>query len=159
MSSSSLRSSVTAEEYAARRTRLAQAAGPDALVLLSSSPAARRNGDVTWPFRQEDNLLYLTGITHPAVSLVLVPGEEAHAEVLFAPERDARREIWDGRFPEHQELREASGIEEVVSDSQLEAFLEAALTGGSWGESALYAYYRPPGLPHFSPCESQIQPK
>lgn len=143
-------SSIPASEYAARRATLMEAAGPDALVLLFTPPAAHRNGDVDWPFRQEDNLHYLTGIDHPGITLALLPGEEAHREILFAPDRDPRTEIWNGRIPTHDELRERSGIEEVVSNTQLDTFLDAALTGGWWGETKLYRYYRPAGLPHFS---------
>lgn len=141
---------ISAEEYAARRARLMETAGPDALVLLFSPPPRHRNGDVNWPFRQEDNLYYLTGVDHPDVTLALLPGEEEHREILFAPDRDPRREIWDGRIPTHDELTAISGIEEVVSNTRLEAFLDAALTGGWWGETDLYRYYRPPGLRHFS---------
>lgn len=142
--------SVPASELAERRRKLAQAAGPDALVLLFSPSPARRNGDVTWPFRQEDNLYYLTGVDHPGVSLALLPGEEEHREILFAPDPDPRTAIWDGPVPTHGELSETSGVEEVVSAGRFEDFLQAALTGGWWGETDLYRYYRPPGLPHFS---------
>jgi len=141
---------IAAAEYAARRAKLMEAAGPEALVLLFSPPAAHRNGDVDWPFRQEDNLHYLTGVDHPGVTLALLPGEETHREILFAPDRDPRREIWDGRIPTHEELRERSGIEEVVSAEEFETFLDAALTGGWWGKTDLYRYYRPAGLPHVS---------
>jgi Xaa-Pro aminopeptidase len=143
-------SGIPASEYAARRAKLMEAAGPDALVLLFSPPAAHRNGDVHWPFRQEDNLYYLTGVDHPGVTLALLPGEETHREILFAPDRDPRTEIWNGRIPSHEDLEETSGIEEVVSNTELETFLDAALTGGWWGETDLYRYYRPAGLPHFS---------
>lgn len=143
-------SSIPASEYAARRAHLMEAAGPDALVLLFTPPAAHRNGDVDWPFRQEDNLHYLTGIDHPGITLALLPGEETHREILFAPDRDPRTEIWEGRIPTHEALRERSGIEEVVSNTRFDTFLDAALTGGWWGETKLYRYYRPAGLPHFS---------
>jgi len=141
---------ISAEEYASRRAQLLETAGPDSLILLFSPVAPHRNGDVTWPFRQEDNLHYLTGIDHPGITLALLPGEESHRGVLFAPDRDPRREIWDGRIPTHDEVRAISGVDEVVTNTRLGAFLDAALTGGWWGETKLYRYYRPPGLPQFS---------
>lgn len=141
---------IGADEYGARRAKLMAAAGPDSLVLLVSPPPVHRNGDVSYPFRQEDDLYYLTGIDFPGIALVLLPGESEHREILFAPERDPQAEIWTGRIPTFDELRTASGIEEVVPDTRLDDFLDAALQGRSWGESKLYGYYRPPGLPHFS---------
>jgi len=135
------------EEYASRRARVAEAVGEDAIVILMSPPPVRRNGDVDWPFRQEDNLFYLTGANHPDTTLVLLPGESGHEEILFARDRDPLTEVWNGKIPEHAELMASAGIAEVVSEGQFERFLGAALDGGSWGDSEVYRYYRPPGLP------------
>ena len=63
------------DEFAARRAELARRIGPDGMLILMSPPPAQRNGDVDWPFRQEDNLLYLTGLENAGTALVLVPGE------------------------------------------------------------------------------------
>jgi hypothetical protein len=87
---------VAAEEYAARRARLAEAVWPDSLVLLFSPPPAVRNGDVEWPFRQDDGLLYLTGISQADTTLALLPGESDHREVVFTLDRDPLHEVWTG---------------------------------------------------------------
>ncbi len=137
------------EEHAARRQRVAEAIGPNAMLVLVSPAPARRNGDVEWPFRQEDNLFYLTGVGAPDTSLVLVPGEREHREVLFALDRDPAREVWTGRIAEHAEHAKASGVAEVVSSSKLDAFLEAAFEGRGWADAQTYRYYAKPGLPAF----------
>ena len=69
------RAGILPSEYQARRAELAKAIGSDAVFIAFSSEAMRRSGDVDWPFRQEDNLLYLTGMNEPDTTLVLVPGE------------------------------------------------------------------------------------
>ncbi|HRG17422.1 MAG TPA: aminopeptidase P N-terminal domain-containing protein, partial [Pseudomonadota bacterium] len=46
-----------ADEYAARRAEVMRRIGPDAMLILRSPPPQTRNGDVDWPFRQEDSLL------------------------------------------------------------------------------------------------------
>lgn len=139
---------IPADELAARRQRLAEAVGPDALVLLFSPPPAVRNGDVDWPFRQDDELFYLSGVDQPETTLALVPGEAEHREVLFALDRDPASEVWDGELLERDQLSAESGVAEVASARRFREFLAAALDGGSWGETDLYRYYRPPGLPH-----------
>ena len=53
---------VPATEYSARRARVAQAIGANSILILTSPEAAVRNNDVDYPFRQDDNLYYLTGI-------------------------------------------------------------------------------------------------
>lgn len=136
-------------EYAARRQRLAEAVGAHALVVLFSPEPARRNGDVEWPFRQDDHLYYLTGIRQADTALALLPGEAGHREVLFTADRDPLREVWTGPILGRDEVTAISGVVEVVSRHRLHEFIEAALQGGWWGETDLYRFYRPPGLPSF----------
>ena len=137
-----------AEELAARRQRVAEAIGPDAVLLLLPTEPAHRNGDVDWPFRQDDDLYYLTGITQEGTALALVPGEGDHRELLFARDRDPLHEVWDGRLLDRDELTAASGIEEIAASDRWRRFLESAFAGWAWGAGDLYRYYRPPGVPH-----------
>src|SRR5262249_60317209 len=86
-------------EYAARRSALAKAIGPDAALIALPAVPARRTGDIDWPFRQEDNLLYLTGMNVPDATLILLPGESEHREWLFAaPPHPSNRRV-AGRVP------------------------------------------------------------
>ena len=124
-----------ADEYAARRAQLARQLGPDAMLILISPPAAQRNGDVDWPFRQEDSLLYLTGQNEPETSLVLLPGEPDHKEILFTLDSNPAQEVWNGRIPTRDEVAKATGVKEVVSSARFKGFLQAAMEGRSWGEA------------------------
>lgn len=141
---------IAPSEYATRRAAVAQAVGESSLVLLLAPPAQRRNGDVEWPYRQEDNLYWLTGVDQPEGALVLVPGDPAYRELLFARDRDPRTELWNGRIPEHTDLAASSGIEQVVSASRLDGFLTAAFEGRWFEDEELYRYYRTPATPNFS---------
>jgi len=60
-------------------------------------------GDVDQPFRQEDNLLYLTGPNEPETTLLL-PGEGEHAELTFARDRDPSQEAWTGAIPSKEQI-------------------------------------------------------
>lgn len=138
---------VPAEELAERRQAVMEAIGPDAVLVMLAPEAPPRNGDVSWPFRQDDDLYWLTGVAEPESALVLMPGEERYRQVLFARDRDPLSEKWDGPIPEHETLAEVSGIEEVHSAGGALDLVEAALAGWHWGESDLYRYFRTPVAP------------
>src|SRR5258708_5101910 len=95
---------VPPSEYQARRARVANTMGADGVFVAFSFEPARRTGDVDWPFRQEDNLLYLTGMNVPDTTLVLLPGEPDHQELIFATDRDPSTERWPARIRSPQEV-------------------------------------------------------
>jgi Xaa-Pro aminopeptidase len=136
-------------EYSARRERLAAELGASSLILLFA-PQRQSHGEPERPFRQEDNLYYLTGIDTPDIVLALLPGEEEHREIVFAPDSDPEREAWSGPATTHEEICRRSGVAEIVSRSHFRGFLQAALHGGPWGDAEAYPSYRPPGFRQFS---------
>src|SRR5207344_1772909 len=136
-------------EYQARRAALAKSIGPDALLIAFSAEPARRTGDVDWPFRQEDNLLYLTGLNEPDTTLVLLPGERERRELIFARDRDPANERWTGAIPSAEQVTAATGIREVVSPRRFNQFIAALLQGRSWGPPSQSSYFAPPGMPAF----------
>jgi Xaa-Pro aminopeptidase len=137
-------------EYQARRAAVAKALGPDSAFIAFSREAARRTGDVDWPFRQEDNLLYLTGVNEPETTLVLLPGERERAELVFARDRDPLQEAWTGAIPSKEQISAVNGIGEVVSARQFSSFIDALLQGRAWGQGPSNTrYYATPGMPSF----------
>jgi Xaa-Pro aminopeptidase len=91
--------------YADRRRRVLEKLGNSVLV-LPAAPARRRNGDAEYPFRQESDLLYLTGFGEPESVLVLAP-QLSKPFTLFVRPRDREMEIWNGR---------RAGLEGAVRD-------------------------------------------
>jgi len=138
---------LAAPDYAKRRAELMRRLGPDAMLVLVSPPSAQRNGDVDWPFRQEDSLLYLTGQNEPETSLVLVPGEGEHREIVFTRDSNPAQEVWTGRIPTRDEVSKNTGVKEVVSSTRFRPFLQAAMEGRSWGDPRTYRSFGGPGLP------------
>ena len=128
-----LAAATDADEYAARRAEVMRRIGPDAMLILRSPPAQVRNGDVDWPFRQEDSLLYLTGLDNPDTTLVLVPGDEAHREIVFTLDSDPAAELWTGRIPSFDEVSKRSGVTEVVSETSVTGSAELAEAGKGMG--------------------------
>ncbi len=117
-----------AEELAERRARILQGMGSGIMVLFGAEPKVFSN-DVNYPYRQESNLFYLTGVSQPGAALVLLPGNRSQKEILFLPERDPAREIWTGHMIGVEEARRMTGIEQVWPLEELDAFVEAVLGG------------------------------
>lgn len=64
----------------------------------------RYNTDYEFPFRQESNFWYLTGVNEPDFHLVLdLKKQEYH---LFAPNRNAQYAVWHGRVKTKEQLQE-----------------------------------------------------
>jgi Xaa-Pro aminopeptidase len=70
--------------------------GADTMAILWSAPTRRYSLDVDYEFRQDSNLLYLTGIDQEETILVLMPGSESRREILFIRDADPHREHWTG---------------------------------------------------------------
>jgi hypothetical protein len=144
-------STIPASEYQARRAALARTVGTDAVFVAFSFEPARRTGDVDWPFRQEDNLLYLTGMNTPDTTLVMLPGEPDHRELIFSTDRDPASERWTGRILSPEEVTKATGVREVLSARRVDAFIDAVLQGTPFGPGVRRpsGYYMPPLAPAF----------
>jgi Xaa-Pro aminopeptidase len=143
------RAAILPAEYQARRAALSKTLGPDAVFIAFSSEPARRTGDVDWPFRQEDNLLYLTGMNEPDTTLVLLPGERERREVIFSRDRDPANERWTGIIPSAEQVTTVTGIREVISPRRFTPFVDALFQGRGWGAPSQSSYFAAPGMPAF----------
>src|SRR5262245_3911324 len=132
-----------------RRAAVAKVIGPNAVFIAFSAEPVRRTGDLDWPCRQEDNLLYLTGMNEADTALVLMPGERERQEVIFTTDRDPLTERWTGRIMSPQEVTATSGIGEVISGRRLNGFIDAVFQGGRFGDRAPNSYYALPVAPSF----------
>ena len=86
-----------AAPYAERRAELMRRLGPGGALVLASPPEHLRNGDTHFKFRQDSDILYLTGFEEPGTVVVLRPGHETMRFVLFVRPRDPAEETWTGR--------------------------------------------------------------
>jgi Xaa-Pro aminopeptidase len=112
-------------ELAQRRARVAQVVGTKSfLVLFSAEPRVYTN-DVDYPFRQENNLYYLTHLKQAGATLVLLPGNTQFPEILFLPRRNPLAETWSGHMYSPQEARQISGVKEIWQANELEPFLRS----------------------------------
>jgi Xaa-Pro aminopeptidase len=112
-------------ELAQRRERVAQSVGPQSFLLLFSTEPRVYTNDVDYPYRQENNLYYLTNLKQKGATLVLLPGNTKTREILFMPRRNALAETWTGHMYSPEEANQLSGIREIWQSSEFEPFLKA----------------------------------
>ena len=112
-------------ELAQRRERVAQSVGPKGLLILFSTEPRNYANDVDYPYRQENNLYYLTNLKQKGATLVLLPGNTKFKEVLFLPRRSALSETWNGHMYSAEEAHQLSGIREIWQNTEFEPFIAA----------------------------------
>jgi Xaa-Pro aminopeptidase len=124
------------DDLKARRARAAERLGPDAIAIFWSAPPRVFSADINYEYRQDSNLLYLTGIDQEETILVLMPGNDTRKEMLFVRDADPRREHWNGHSPTPAEASAASGIQTVMAVSQFEPFIIGIFSKRAAAESA-----------------------
>jgi Xaa-Pro aminopeptidase len=112
-------------ELVRRRERVAQSVGAQSLLVLFSTEPRVYANDVDYPYRQENNLYYLTQLKQKGATLVLLPGNTKFKEILFLPRRNAAAETWTGHMYSAQEAHQLSGIREIWQNSEFDPFIKA----------------------------------
>ncbi|HEV7889526.1 MAG TPA: aminopeptidase P family protein, partial [Pyrinomonadaceae bacterium] len=113
-------------ELRARRARAAERVGKNALLVMFSAEPRVYANDVDYEFRQENNLYYLTNLRQRGATLVMLPGAtEGPREILFIPQRNAAAETWTGHMYSPEEVRAASGVEEIWEAKEFEPFMRS----------------------------------
>ncbi len=115
------------DDLRARRARVMERLGPEAILILWSAPPRTYSLDVDYEYHQDHNLYYLTGIDQEETTLVLMPGNATRKEILFIKERNPVREHWTGHLLSKEEAVAQSGVEKVYLSNQFEAFVDAVL--------------------------------
>jgi len=123
------------QDLQARRARLMEKLGSGSMAILWSAPARVYSRDVDYEYRQDSDLLYLTGIDQPDTMLVVVPGSAGRSEVLFITPSNPRQEHYVGKFLTKEEARAQTGIETVFFTTEFDQFLAAMFNRRPYGLS------------------------
>jgi Xaa-Pro aminopeptidase len=121
------------DDLKARRARLMAALGSGSMAILWSAPARVYSRDVDYEYRQDSDLLYLTGIEQPETILVLLPGSPRRGEVLFITPPNPRVEHYVGRFLSKEEARARTGIDTVFLTTEFDSFLASMFDRRPYG--------------------------
>lgn len=97
----------TTEFFAGNRQRLQEELGAN-LIVIPANGLLQRSADTTYPFRQDSNFWYLTGVNEPDYVLVM----NGSSTFLIEPKRGEHRDQWDGAV-DKRGLKKRSGISEI----------------------------------------------
>ena len=98
---------------------------PKSIAIFHSNDEMPRNGDGAFPFRQQSDLFWLSGIDQEQTILVLSPEHPLpeYREVLFLRKTNEHIAVWEGHKYTKEEAREASGIQHIFWTEDFQAML------------------------------------
>lgn len=82
----------------------------------------RYQTDFEFPFRQESNFWYLTGVDEPDYHMILDLKTETY--YLFAPKRDEHYGVWHGRIKSEEDIQTLYEPDELFYDNKLLTILK-----------------------------------
>lgn len=108
------------------RERFAARMEKGAMAIFNSNDMMPANGDAVYPFKQNSDLYWLTGIQQEETMLILMPGhpEIKYREVLVLLRPNELKEKWDGFLLRAKEATAISGIKTIVWLDSLEGLLQ-----------------------------------
>jgi len=115
--------------FARNRVNFVKNLKPGSIAVFNSNDIMPTNADGSMPFRQNNDLFYLTGIDQEETMLLLFPDakEASNKEILFVKETNEHIAIWEGKKLSREEASKISGIEKVVWVSQFDSIFETLL--------------------------------
>lgn len=96
--------------FALNRQRLRESFAGDALMIFSANALLQKKGDTTFPFKQDANFWYLTGLLHPELLLVM----DSDREYIVLPHRSETSILFGGAI-DIDTIKKASGIKHAYS--------------------------------------------
>ncbi len=116
-----------AAEFKRRRRALMRIMGDNAIAIIPASRECTRSRDTEYPYRADNNLLYLTGFDEPESLMVIIPHRKAGQYIMFCRERDELKEIWQGRRLGVEDAPEALDADDAFPISDIDDILPGLL--------------------------------
>jgi Xaa-Pro aminopeptidase len=114
------------------RQRFVKEMQPASIAIFVSNDEIPSNGDAIYPFKQNSDLYWLTGIVQEDTMLVLFPDhpDPKYREVLILVRPNELKEKWDGKRLRAEEGKNISGIGTIVwldtSDALIQVWIHLA---------------------------------
>jgi Xaa-Pro aminopeptidase len=110
--------------YKARRKFLRQTVSDGVILLFGNNDSSRNYRDNIYPFRQDSNFLYFTGINKPGMALLIFSDGK---EMLFGDPGHPDSLIWSGPSKSLEELADVAQIKQFEDIGKLSELLEATV--------------------------------
>jgi Xaa-Pro aminopeptidase len=107
--------------YTQNRANLIKQLKDAKYIVIGGNGLISRSSDTNYSFRQDSNLLYLTGLDEPSLSLFI--DVQLNKTYLVLPNQTKTQAIFDGS-PDTQELLNKSNCNEVINYTQLAIMLK-----------------------------------
>ncbi|MCB0409695.1 MAG: aminopeptidase P N-terminal domain-containing protein [Flavobacteriales bacterium] len=116
--------------YINNRANFVKHLKPKSIAVFNSNDQMPTNADGMMPFRQNNDLLYLSGIDQEESILVIFPDAQnsKHREILFVKETSELIAIWEGAKLTKEQTTAQSGIDTVYWTSQFDQVFHALMT-------------------------------
>jgi Xaa-Pro aminopeptidase len=117
---------VKPELFTENRRRFTAAMEGGGIAIFVSNDEVTSNADAHYPYRQNSDLYWLSGIWQEDTMLVLFPGhpDVRYREVLVLIRPNELKEKWDGRRLRADEARNISGIQTILWQDTIASFLQ-----------------------------------
>jgi len=111
------------------RKRLIKHIKPNSIVIIPGAFQMPRNGDQYYPYRQNSDFFYLTGIEQEKSILLIKKGDSnsAQKQLLFIIKPQKELEIWEGNKLKQDLATQISGINEVLFTDAFDQILHSLL--------------------------------
>lgn len=118
-----------ADLYVRNRERFKEKLPAKSMAIFNANDFMPTNADGTMPFRQNNDLFYLSGIDQEETVLLLFPDafHEKHREVLFVKETNEHIRIWEGDKLTKEQATELSGVRTVYWTDAFEQVLDSLM--------------------------------
>jgi len=115
--------------YIKNRARLVAKMDSKSVAIFNSNDIMPTNADGVMPFRQNNDLLYFTGIDQEDTILLVMPDYpvKSQREILFLKQTSPLIAVWEGHKFTKEEAKEISGIETIYWVSEFEQVLNALM--------------------------------
>ncbi len=111
--------------FSRNRGNFAEQLPTKSIALFTANEAMPRNGDEFYPFRQQSDFYYLTGVNEENAFLIIAPDypDENYREILFIEPYDEVKATYQGEMLDATNASKISGIKTIKSSNDFYATL------------------------------------
>jgi Xaa-Pro aminopeptidase len=117
---------LNAELFSTNRKRFVEKMKPNSIAIFVSNDEVPVNGDALYPFKQNSDLYWLSGITQEDSMVILFPDnpDPKYRQVLVLVRPIELKEKWDGKRLRKDEATALSGIQTIVWLENIDPLLQ-----------------------------------